>query len=234
MRRAGVFTMGLWLLTAAVGSAQAHGGLREVRSWGEFGFGVVGGVPVGPFGDFVNGAGGVDANFAVHLDRRGAVSLRIDGSYLQYGGEDRALPLAGSGGLLAVDMNTTSYIASLRAGPELVFGTGRARLYAFGTAGVSYFGTETSLGRCCRTTNFDDTVLSLAGGGGLRVDLARGRRRGGPVSLDLGASFVRNGDVSYLRAGDILSNPDGSYTLSPVRSEANLVVLQLGLSFGLQ
>jgi opacity protein-like surface antigen len=237
MRQAGVITLGLlFFLAATVGSAQRHGGLREVRgsrgdrhSWGSLGFAVVGGTPVGQFGDFVNqnSVGGVNANLSVNLNRRGTVALRIDGAYLLYGSENRPLPLAGTGGLLAGDMNTAFYIASLRAGPEFVLGTGRVRPYIFGTAGVAYFATETSVGLCCGTTNYDDEVASFAGGGGLRVDLSR------HVALDLGATFVRNGEVSYLREGDILSNPDGSFTFRPVRSEANLFALQLGLSFGL-
>lgn len=233
MRRAWVITLGLGFLAATAGSAQRHGGLREVRgsrgdrhSWGSLGLAVVGGTPAGQFGDLVdkNSVGGVNANLDLHLNRRGTVALRIDGSYLLYGNENRPLPLAGTGGLLAGDMNTAFYIASVRAGPEFVLGTGRVRPYIFGTAGVSYFATETSVGPCCGTTNYDDHVASFAGGGGLRIDLSR------HLALDLGASFVRNGEVSYLREGDILSNPDGSFTFQPVRSEANLVLLQLGLS----
>jgi opacity protein-like surface antigen len=127
-------------------------------------------------------------------------------------------------------MNTKFYIASLRAGPEFV-GTGRVRPYIFGTAGVSYFATETSVGICCGTTNYHDAVTSFAGGGGLRLDLSHSRRR--PVSLDLGATFVRNGEVNYLREGDIVNNPDGSYTFNPVRSETNLFLMHAGLTFAL-
>jgi len=236
MRRTAVFALGLLLVAATAGSAQRYGGLREVRgsrgdrhSWGSLGLAIVGGSPVGQFSDFVNAnsVGGVNANLTLNFNRRGTVGLRIDGSYLEYGNEHRPLPLAGTGGLLAGDMKTSFSIASLRAGPEFVLGTGRARPYIFGTAGVSYFATETSVGFCCGTTNYHDAVGSFAGGGGLRVDLSR------HASLDLGATFVRNGQVSYLREGDILSNPDGSFTFQPVRSEANLVLLQLGLSFGL-
>ena len=234
MRHAGFLTLGLWLLAATVASAQTRG-LREVHSWGNrhswgsLGFAVVGGTPVGQFGELVdkNSVGGVNANLNLNLNRRGTVALRIDGSYLQYGNENRPLPLAATGGLLAGDMNTAFYIASLRAGPEFVLGTGHVRPYFFGTAGVSYFATETSVGFCCGTTNYDDEVASFAGGGGLRIDLSH------HLSLDLGATYVRNGEVSYLREGDIVSNPDGSFTLQPVRSEANLLLLQLGLSFGL-
>jgi hypothetical protein len=239
MRRAAVLAIGLGLLAVTAGSAQRYGGLREVRgsrgdrhSWGSFGLAAEGGSPVGQFSDFVgqNSVGGVNANLTMNLNRRGSVALRVDGAYLLYGNETRPLPLAGTGGLLAGDMNTQFYIASLRAGPEFVFGTGPVRLYVFGTAGISYFATETSVGACCGTTNYDDQVASFAGGGGLRVALW-GRRR--PVSLDLGTTFVRNGAVSYLREGDILSNSDGTYTFHPVRSQANLVLLHVGMSFGL-
>lgn len=236
MRRTGVVTIGLMFLAATAGSAQRHGGLREVsgsrgdrHSWGSLGLALVGGSPVGQFRDFVkqNSVGGVNANFSLHLNRRGTVALRVDGAYLLYGNEHRPLPLAGTGGLLAGDMITAFSIASLRAGPEFVLGTGRVRPYIFGMAGVSYFATGTSVGFCCGTTNYHDQVASYAGGGGLRIDLSR------HMSLDLGATFVRNGAVSYLREGDILSNPDGSFTFRPVRSEANLSLLQLGLSFDL-
>jgi len=239
MRRTGGFALGLLFLAATVGSAQRQRGLREVEgsrggrhSWGSLGFAVAGGTAVGPFSDQVgeNGLGGVNANLSFNFNRRGTVALRVDGSYLRYGSENRPLPAAATG-LLAGDMSTSFYIASLRAGPEFVLGRGRVRPYIFGTAGISYFATETSVGFCCGTTNYDDAVTSLSGGGGLRIDLSHSRRR--PVSLDLGVIYVKHGEVNYLREGDILGNPDGSFTFQPVRSEADVLLLQLGLSFAL-
>ncbi len=226
--------LGLSLLVAASGAAQSRG-LREVRSWGFGGGGVMVGIPVGEFRTFVDVAGGLGGVIAVNVDRRGSVGLRVTGSYLQYGHERRLVPLAGSGGLLGLDLNTAFYIASLRAGPQFVFGEGPVRLYAFGTAGVSYFATESSLGGSgCGcwgypgTVNYDDAVLALEGGGGLLIKLSRA------VALDLGASYVRNGPVSYLREGGISRAADGSLVLRPVRSEANLAVVQLGLTIGLR
>lgn len=238
MRRTAVITLGFLFLVATAGSAQWRGGLREVRggsrgghrSWGSIGLAGVGGTPVGQFRNLVDHVKGGNANLNLNFNRRGTVALRIDGSYLLYGSENRPLPLAGPGGLLVGTMNTRFYIASLRAGPEFV-GTGRLRPYIFGTAGISYFATETSAGICCGTTNYHDAVASFAGGAGLRMDLTHSRRR--PVSLDLGASWVRNGKVNYLREGDIVSNPDGSFTFNPVRSETNLFLLHGGLTFAL-
>jgi opacity protein-like surface antigen len=237
MRRTAVFTLFLLFLVATVGSAQWRGGLREVRgwrgdqrSWGTIGLAGVGGAPTGEFRDLVDHVAGGNANLTLNLNRRGTFGLRIDGSYLQYGSEDRPLPATSTGGLLRGDMTTAFYIASLRAGPEFV-GTGHLRPYIFGTAGISYFATETSAGICCGTTNYHDAVASFAGGGGLRMDITHSRRR--PVSLELGVTFVRNGAVNYLREGDIVDNPDGTYSFNPVRSETNLFLLHAGLTFGL-
>lgn len=240
MRRTGAVTLGLLFLAATAGSAQRRSGLREVEgsrggrsSWGSFGLAVAGGTAVGDFSERVgeNGMAGINTNLSFNFNRRGTAALRIDGSYLQYGSESRPLPPAASGGLLAGDMSTSFYVASLRAGPEFVLGTGRVRPYIFGTAGIAYFATSTSVGICCGTTNYHDAVTSLAGGGGLRIDISHSRRR--PVGLDLGVIYAKNGEVNYLREGDILTNSDGSYTLEPVRSEADLFLLQVGLSFAL-
>ncbi len=237
MRRTVGFALGLLFLAATVGSAQRHRGYREVESshrarnsWGSLGFAIAGGTAVGQFSDEVgeNSLGGLNANLSLNFNRRGTVALRIDGTYLQYGSENRPLPAALSGGLLAgAEMTTSFFVASLRAGPEFVLGTGRVRPYIFGTAGVSYFATETSVGGCCGATNYDDAVTSLAGGGGLRIDLSHS------VALDLGAIFVKHGDVTYLREGDILENSDGSVTLQPIQSEGDVFLLQVGLSFAL-
>src|SRR3989442_8801469 len=159
--------LGLSLLVAASGAAQSRG-LREVRSWGFGGGGVMVGIPVGEFRNFVDVAGGLGGVIGVNLDRRGSVGLRLTGSYLQYGHERRPVALAGTGGLLGLDLNTAFYIASLRAGPQFVFGEGPVRLYGFGTAGGPELPARAPPGRsrrgwwgCPRTVNYDDTVLAL-------------------------------------------------------------------------
>jgi hypothetical protein len=53
------------------------------------------------------------------------------------------------------------------------------------------------------------------------------------VLVDLGATYHRNGVAEYLRKGDIVDHPDGSIELFPNRTEANLVVFRVGVSFGL-
>jgi hypothetical protein len=44
---------------------------------------------------------------------------------------------------------------------------------------------------------------------------------------------MRNGRVAYLPEGGILEDSDGRIVVFPVESFANLVTLQIGMTFGL-
>lgn len=197
------------------------------------GFNGIGAVPVRSFAYDVNGAGGVGMDLVVNFDRHGAAALRVEGSYIQYGNEHTLVPVPGSGGFYAYDLNTRYGITSLRVGPQIQFGTSRVRLYLYGTAGPAYFATRTYAdgdGCDCGQTNFDDTALSLAAGGGFKLALSNGRH---PLSLILGTSYVHNQQVDYLRPGDITFTPQGDYTISPVRSDVDYMTFELGLKFAL-
>ena len=54
-----------------------------------------------------------------------------------------------------------------------------------------------------------------------------------PILLDLGATYHRNGEVTYLRKGSIVDHPDGSITVTPIRSEANFITYRIGVSIGI-
>ena len=196
------------------------------------GFNGIAALPVRSFASDVNTAGGGSMDLLVNFDRHGDAALRLEGSYIQYGNEHTFVPVPGSGGLFGYDLNTRYYISSLRAGPQLQFGPSRVRVYLFGTAGLAYFATRTDVDGddcACGETNFDDTALSLAAGGGLRLALSSGRR---PISLVLGGSYVHNGQVDYLRKGDITFTSQG-YSVSPVRGDVDFVTLEVGLKFAL-
>jgi hypothetical protein len=102
--------------------------------------------------------------------------------------------------------------------------------------GGAYFGTSSSVDGVdgnddsfANTTNFDDVTLAWTGGGGLLISLSRGRTS---VLLDLGVRYHGNGEVEYLKEGDIQDNPDGTITITPTRSEANLLTFQIGVQIG--
>ena len=105
----------------------------------------------------------------------------------------------------------------------------------FGTVGLSYFATISSLSGPDEyrdyfdTTNYSDVVMAVRFGGGARVRVHSGRL---PVSLDFGIERHENGIANFLTEGDILDHPDGTVTLFPNRSEANLLTFRLGISIG--
>ena len=218
-------------LTAGATEAQ-RGGLREVRGSGSGsgGLGVMLAMPVGQFSEFVDVHSGVGGAFTFG----GPVGLRLAGSLLVYGHERVLTPWAG--GRILLDVTTNNMIGTFGVGPQITLGRGPVRLYGYGTVGVSYFTTVSSLGDACgcepfaNTTSFDDVTLAREAGGGLQVALTP---RGG-LLLDLSARYLRNGRATYLTEGGIVEEADGSVSVRAIESEANLVVFQMGLAVRLR
>jgi hypothetical protein len=132
-------------------------------------------------------------------------------------------------------LNTDNGIFFAGIGPELAIPTRRARPYVHAFAGVTHFSTTSSLedlwgGEDHFTTeNLGDTGFTYGVGGGLEWSISPGPTR---VDLNLGVRYHHNGVMEYLTKGDIVDNPDGSVTLYPVVSEANLMSYHLGVSIG--
>jgi len=196
-------------------------------------------VPIGEFDDYVNTGWGFDGHFRIHLHQQGIISLRADGSFINYGNETRRVCFGGGVGcLIQLDLTTSNNILSFAAGPEIAVPDGVVQPYIHGGVGVSYFATTSSVEGSdnndepfASTTNFDDVTFAWIAGGGLRIPLSRGRT---PIALDVGARLLDNGEVEYLREGSITINPDGSIVLDPIRSEANLVKILIGVTVGIR
>lgn len=194
--------------------------------------------PVGEFGLLVDNGFGITGHVRFAADRQGIFSLRLDGGFVQYGKERIPVCFEGVGCRVVADLVTTNNIAFVDAGPELGFNLGALRPYAGVSAGMSYFHTNSSLeeydhydgGSSFTTVNFEDFTFALRARGGMQVRVSNGRH---PVYVDLGAVFHRNGFAEYLREGDIADNADGSVTLFPNFTEADLVTFQFGVSVGL-
>ena len=208
-------------------------GLREVRDLGSAGIDLAIAVPVGQF-NRLSVAGGLDLYGALNLGRGGPLALRLDGSYLIYGDENRFIPQP----YYPVAVNTTYSIATFGLGPQITLGQGPLRLYGFGVFGASYISARSSYrvdGCGCDAfatqTDFDDWQAALQGGGGLLVTL---RTRHTPVAIDLGARYLYNGDAWYVTPGDVVPQSNGSVAIYPNRTPANLVVLHLGIAVGLR
>lgn len=191
--------------------------------------------PVGDFQRFVDWGGGINLYSLVALDRERRWGLRVEGSLLVYGHESFDTPLSPTVGRVLVDVDTDNLIFGLGVGPQFTLDLGSVRPYVFGTAGFSYFATVSSAGDdyggdFASSTNFDDATLALRGGLGMLVALSQGRH---PLSLDFSVQSTLNGEAEYLRRGGVRDNADGSITVFPIRSEANLVSFRVGVAIGL-
>ena len=218
------------LLALAMG-AQAHG--QTVDPKGLIGLNGTLARPVGEFQNHVDWGGGFGLYGVVNLDRRNQIGLRFASSLLIYGHERFPTRLLPATSRVWVDVSTDNFIVDFGVGPQITFGRGPMRPYLYGTAGFAYFATVSSVNGVdggpdfAHTTNFDDITYSLTGGGGILLALSR------KVSLDLSAQWTLNGEVDYLTRGDIVDNRDGSITVFPVRSQANLMSFRFGLAIGL-
>ncbi len=222
------------VLGAQAVAAQEPTALRPIR--GGAGGTFVVALPTGELADQIDVGGGFALNGKLNLVSSGALRLRLDGGFVQYGRETREVCFSSTVGCrIQLDLTTENSIAYGGIGPELMLPSGALRPYINAGIGFSYFETASHLDGVddeqsfARTRQFDDASLAFTGGGGFYIPL---RIRETPVSIDLGARYHRNGVVSYLREGDITDNPDGSISFTPTRTRADLVTLQLGVSVG--
>jgi hypothetical protein len=218
-------TLMLSFLTVTSTAGAQRWALREVHQWGTAGVSAALMIPVGEFAEHVSTGGGMTGFMAFNLDPAGFSALRIDGSFLAYG---RAVDVSYGTYYYSRGVVTTSFIAGLRAGPQITLGSGPMRLYGFGQAGFSYFATTTDFRDCyCggsdAVTEHDDITWGWESGGGMLLRLGHGGR----ILIDLGARFQQNGRAQYLPAWLVA---DGA----PIESEANLVALHLGVTVGLR
>lgn len=225
----GLVAVGALATTMMQSAAAQRSALREVRAWGSLGGSAALAIPVGEFANHVTAGGGFDAFMAFNLDPHGLTALRVDGSLLAYGRARDFAYLDDGWYYVPVDITTTSFILSLRAGPQVTFGQGPLRMYGFALGGFSYFATTTSFEAYdCGCSSFDeitehgDATFAWEAGGGFLVPL------GHRAMLDLGARYLRNGRAQYLPARFV-----GNGTTLPLESQANLVAVHVGVTFNL-
>lgn len=234
VRRAGA-ALAAGLLAVLPQAARAQGSPGPVR--GRLGIGLEVAKPVGEFSDYVDAGGGLRGFGLLALDPAGVFGLRLDGSFVIYGHQSRRVPLSPTVPLIDVDVNTDNQIIFGSLGPQITFPIGPVRPFLRGGLGVSYFATTSSAkgtsssGSFARTTNLHDTRFALEGGGGVWIHLGGSRT---PIDLSLEATYVHNGKTRYLTKEGIVTQPDGSVTLDPVRSGANLLTFNLGVVFGIR
>lgn len=244
-RRILVPVLALAVASATVAEAQRRPSDRvawsdrepDPRPGGWVGLGLIVADPVGEFGQVVDVGGGAILEGSLPVTRDGGVRLKADVGFLIYGHEQQTVCFpAPVGCRIGLDLTTSNNIFFFGVGPEFTIPNVPVQPYVNATGGFSYFATTSSLsgvdeaGSWADTRNFDDFVGAFKAGAGVRTQLRGGRK---PIALDLGVQYHRNGVAEYLREGDIEDHPDGSITLHPRRSEANLLAWRIGVSFGI-
>ena len=223
---ASILVVGSALILSAEAEAQYKQG-----PGGSVGMSFVAADAIGEFGVAVDHGFGLALNAGIPMAANGHLRLRLDGGFMIYGIE--SVYYCDYGCRVGSELTTTNTIVYGGVGPELVLAKGDIQPYLHATAGMSWFVTSSGVdhhdgyGSSLDTTNYSDHVLGWKFGGGLRV------RAGHALFIDLGVVRHDNGRVSYLTEGDIVDNPDGSVTMYPMLSEADLLSFQLGMTLGL-
>jgi len=191
--------------------------------------------PQGEFAQFVGTGYGVGGHLTFLLDPARRVGIRLYGSWIQYGNTSERIPFPGLPGI-SVDLTTSNDIYSFGIGPEFQLSTGGFRPYLYGSIGGSNFATVTKAEGSNNTspfassTNFNDWTWALTGGGGMMVQVSRGRT---PVFLDGGLRYQTHGRTRYLREGSLTTDSGGNVIISPIESATNLLVVQFGVQLKL-
>ena len=227
----------LWTGAALAISAQAGVAQYEEDLAGRVGISFLVGEPQGEMGVLVDEGFGLQLDGAFLSAADGHLLLRADFGFMIYGHERQQFCYGAPVGCrIGLDLTTDNAILFGGIGPEIVLATGAIEPYVNASLGFSAFITTSSLGDddgyddYASTTNFSDGVFAVRVGGGVRIRVNDGRK---PVYLDFGVERHQNGVADYLTKGDIIDNPDGSITMFPNRTEANMVTFRMGVSFGI-
>ena len=220
------------LLAPAV-HAQAPTGGGAPSGRGSIGIHLQVSEPKGEFGRNAGNGFGIGAYLLRRLDPHSIVNFRGDVSLLTYGSSTRQIPLSGTGGLIQLDLRTTSSIVSFVAGPQLLGPTGAFTPYATALGGFSVFWTSSAIegsanvGQSFATTiNASDGVWAYGGAVGSYLRVTKGSN---PVHIDLGARFLRHDDVRYLTADRVREAYTNDRPPVPIRGRADFFTYYLGV-----
>lgn len=198
--------------------------------------------PQGDFGRNTGSGWGLGGAGVWRLDDSGISHIRLDLGFVTYGSNTRRIDLANAGGLVKLDLNTTSSIFSMVAGPQIGGTVGPFAPYIAALGGFSTFWTSSSVkgpnddadeDGFGSTTNASDAVLAYGGAAGATFRLTdvnddRGGKR--ELRLDLGARLMRHDDVRYLNAARVKEAFDNNTPPRPIRGRADFVTYYLGIN----
>lgn len=190
--------------------------------------------PRGEFGENTGNGYGLGVSLLWRLDEAGIANFRTDLGFLTYGQSTRRIPLANSGGLVKLDLTTSSNIASFVMGPQLFGSTGAISPYVSALGGFSVFWTESSVegsnnnqSPFASTTNASDAVWAYGGSAGIAIRVSNGER---PFRLDGGVRYLRHDDAKYLTNDRVQEAFQNDRDPVPVRGRADFFTYYLGVN----
>ncbi|HEY0969693.1 MAG TPA: hypothetical protein VGE02_01815 [Gemmatimonadales bacterium] len=196
---------------------------------------------VGDFSDYIDHGWGGALHGTFLASESGALGIRFDGSYMNYGRETvRDVCSLPGNCRVTVDVTTTNNVAYAAVGPQLQVPYGPLRPYVAPQVGWTFIWTTSSIEDSddrdrspLDTENINDNTFSYGGVAGILLPFTTQNVRT-PISLDMGVRYMRNGRVRYLREGDIIDNPTGPPTFDIQRSRADLVTYFVGITVGVR
>ena len=190
-----------------------------------------------PRGDFKQNTGngfGLGAGLLLRIDPKAVINWRTELGVVSYGRSSRRIPLAGTGGLVKLDLETTSNIFTLVTGPQLLGPTGTIMPYVTALGGFSVFWTESSVEGTSNenepfasTTNSSDFSAAYGGAAGLYIRVYNGVR---PVRLELGARLLRHDNAAYLNNDRVRDAFENEREPVPIKGRADFLTYYLGVS----
>ena len=190
--------------------------------------------PKGDFGANTGNGYGISAAALWRLEQNGLANLRADVGFVTYGSNTRRIDFANTGGLVKLDLRTTSSIFSMVGGPQIGGTAGPVSPYVGALGGFSVFWTESSVegshdsdGALASTTNASHAVAAYGGAAGAYVRVWNGAR---PLRLDFGARYLRHDDVKYLNNARVKEAFEQNRDPIPVRGRADFLTYYLGVN----
>ena len=196
--------------------------------------------PRGQFGSFVNDGFGGALTALLGFGDSPAFRVRFEAGFVEYGSETLGVPVFAATDRLLTDIVTQNNIGYLGFGPEIRLPYGPVQPYVNGFVGLGYFFTVSSVERGWNgwefyespyqgtTVNFDDVRAAYGFGGGLAIPVSRSAK---PVVLKLEAQYRRHGRTEYLVPGSIVEDGFGGSSFSPIASDVDFVLFQVGVTF---
>lgn len=190
--------------------------------------------PKGDFARNTNNGWGLGAYALGSLDPNSIANLRGDISFVNYANSRRRIPMSGTGGLIQLDLKTSSNIFTFVAGPQLLGPTGTFSPYATALAGFSVFSTQSTIEGSdyedepfASTTNASDVAFAYGGAVGAYLRVSNGTY---PARIDFGARFLRHDNASYLNDQRVKEAFENDRPPVPVRGRADFMTYYLGVN----